>query len=93
MPENRNPSHPGEILKELYMEPLQLSVTKLAAHLGCTRVALSEIVNCRRGISPAMACRLADVFKTSPELWMNLQISYDLAEAKRKHKKRTAIAC
>lgn len=86
LPKNRKPSHPGEILKELYMEPLGLTQQGLADHLGSTRAAISEIVNGRRGVSPEMALKLADAFSTSPELWENLQRDYDLYRAKAKHK-------
>jgi antitoxin HigA-1 len=92
LPKHRNPSHPGEILKELYLEPLSLTQGQLAAHLGCTRAAVNEILNGKRGVSPEMACRLADAFKTTPELWMNLQRDYDLAQVRKTHKKLSAIA-
>ncbi len=74
----RKPTHPGEIVKYDYMEPLALSVTALAARLGVSRKSLSCIVNERAGISPDMALRLARALKTSPELWLNLQRAYDL---------------
>lgn len=86
LPKNRKPSHPGEILKDLYMEPLELTQQALADHLGCTRAAISEIVNGRRGISPEMALKLSDAFNTSAELWENLQMDYDLHKAREKHK-------
>lgn len=80
-----NPPHPGEIIKELCLEPLALSVTDAAKALGVSRKALSSIVNLRAGISPEMAVRLSMAFNTSAESWLNLQMQYDLwkAEAKR----------
>lgn len=92
LPTNRTPSHPGEILRELYMEPLELSQGILAKHLGCTRVALNEIVNGHRGITPQMAFRLADAFKTTPELWLNLQRDFDLEQVRKSHKTIPPIA-
>lgn len=86
LPKSRKPSHPGEILRELYMEPLGLTQQELAEHLGCTRAAISEIVNSRRSISPEMALKLADAFLTSSEMWENLQRDYNLHKAKAKHK-------
>jgi addiction module HigA family antidote len=82
---NRTPSFPGEILKELYMEPLGLTQGQLAQHLNCTRSAINEIINGRRGISVEMACRLGDAFGTSPELWLNLQRTYDLWLVRQTH--------
>ena len=73
-----NPPHPGEILKELCLEPLGLSVTRAATGLGVSRKTLSSILNGRAGISPEMALRLAKAFNTSPESWLNQQMQYDL---------------
>ena len=72
------PPHPGEILKELCLEPLGLSVTRAASGLGVSRKTLSSILNGRAGISPEMALRLAKAFNTSPESWLNQQMQYDL---------------
>ncbi len=77
-----NPPHPGEILREDYLEPLGLSVTDAARALGVTRKTLSAVVNERAGISPAMAHRLAKALDTTPELWINLQMQYELWQAK-----------
>jgi antitoxin HigA-1 len=72
------PIHPGEILREDYMKPLQLSMNHLAMalHVPVTRIA--EIVHERRSISADTAIRLARYFKTSPKFWLNLQAAYDL---------------
>jgi addiction module HigA family antidote len=72
------PSHPGEILRELYMAPLNVSVTKVASATGVTRKHVSAIVNGRAPVTPDMAVRLALAFGTEPELWVNLQAQYDL---------------
>ncbi|MBX2963662.1 MAG: HigA family addiction module antidote protein [Cyclobacteriaceae bacterium] len=76
-----SPPHPGEILQDLYLEPLGLTVTKAAEHLHIARPNLSAILNGRAGISPEMALKLALAFNTTPQYWMNLQISFDLWSA------------
>ena len=82
-----NPPHPGEILKQLCLEPLGVSVTETAQALGISRKTLSAILNGRAGISPEMAVRLSMAFGTSAESWLNHQTQYDLwhAEQRRKH--------
>jgi antitoxin HigA-1 len=79
-----SPPHPGRIVKQECLEPLGLSVTAAAKQLGVSRVALSEIVNERRGISPEMAIRLSKAFGSKPEVWAGLQMQYDLAQALKK---------
>lgn len=81
-----NPPHPGEILKELYIKPMHLTVTAVAEGIGVSRKTLSELLSKRCGISPTMAIRLAKAFATSPESWLNLQQQYDLWQAKKKQK-------
>ena len=78
-----NPPHPGEIIKEAYLEPLGLTVTDAAKALRVTRKTLSAIINGRAGISPAMAIRLSKAFGTTPQLWLNIQQSYDLWHAQK----------
>lgn len=73
-----NPPHPGEILRELCLEPLGLSVTRTSQALGVSRKTLSAILNGRAGISPEMALRLSKAFGTSAESWLNQQVQYDL---------------
>jgi addiction module HigA family antidote len=77
----RQPTHPGRIIKEDYLEPLSLTVTDMANTLGVSRKTLSKIINERGAITPDMALRLARAFDTSPDLWLNLQKSYDLWQA------------
>jgi antitoxin HigA-1 len=72
------PPHPGEIAKELCLEPLGLTVTRAAEALGVRRKTLSAILNGRAGISPEMAIRLSIAFDTSAESWLNQQVQYDL---------------
>ncbi|MCH8160039.1 MAG: HigA family addiction module antidote protein [Proteobacteria bacterium] len=85
-----NPPHPGEVIRGLCLEPLEISVTDAAEALGVARKTLSAILNGRAGISPEMALRLSIAFNTSPESWMNQQIQYDLWLAK-KDKKRLRV--
>jgi addiction module HigA family antidote len=82
-----NPPHPGEVLKELYIEPLGLTITEVAAGLCVTRKTISELVNGKYGISSDMAIRLAKAFSTTPESWLNLQQQYDIWEARKKQDK------
>jgi addiction module HigA family antidote len=91
-----NPPHPGEVLRDLCLEPLGLSVTAAAKALGVSRKTFSALLNGRAGISPEMAIRLSIAFDTSAESWLQQQLHYDLwqAEQHRKtlHVKKLAIA-
>ena len=82
-----NPPHPGEVIRGLCLEPLELSVTEAAEGLGVSRKTLSAILNGHAGISPEMALRLSIEFETSPESWLNQQTQYDLWAAKKAKKK------
>jgi addiction module HigA family antidote len=77
----KNLSHPGEVIRELCLEPLGLSVTAAAKGLGVTRKTLSELLNGHSGISPEMAIRLSKGFGGSPDSWLRQQMQYDLAQA------------
>jgi addiction module HigA family antidote len=79
-----NPPHPGELIKELCIEPLGLSVTDAAKALGISRKTLSSIINGKAGISPEMAVRLSIAFNTSSESWLNQQSQYDLWQAEQR---------
>jgi antitoxin HigA-1 len=81
-----NPPHPGEVLRELCLEPLGLSVSEAAKALGVSRKTLSAILNGRAGISPEMAVRLSIAFDTSAESWLNQQTQYDLWLAEKRRK-------
>lgn len=81
-----SPNHPGEVLREMYLSPLGLTVTAAARSLGVTRKALSELINGKAGISTTMALRLSKAFNTTPELWLNMQQNYDLWVAQKKVK-------
>lgn len=80
-----NPAHPGEILREQIGD---MPVTKLAAHLGISRVTLSRLLNGTSGVSAEMALKLSEALRTSPELWLNLQTQYDLWQASRNRRKK-----
>jgi addiction module HigA family antidote len=82
-----NPPHPGEVLKDLCLDPLGITVTEAAKALGVSRKTLSAILNGRAGISPEMAVRLSMAFGTTAESWLNQQVQYDLSQAERKRKK------
>ena len=77
-----NPPHPGGILRRQCLEPLGLSVTEAARGLGVTRQALSELINQRTGVSVEMAIRLSKAFGSSPEVWLGMQMAYDLWQAR-----------
>lgn len=81
-----NPPHPGEIIRELCLVPLGLSVSDAAKALRVSRKTLSEILNGRAGISPEMAIRLAIAFNTTAESWLAQQAQYDLWRANKKRK-------
>ena len=76
-----NPFHPGEILREEFLEPGGVTQAALAAKLGWTTTRLNELINGKRGITAAAALDLAEVLGTSPKLWMNLQATFDLDKA------------
>ncbi len=80
-----NPPHPGEILYELWLQPLNLTITQTAQKLNVTRKTVSALVNGKTGVSPEMALRLELAFGKSAESWLAAQAAYDLwqLEAKR----------
>ncbi len=85
MEKRRKPTHPGVIIKEDVLKPLNLTITDAAKDLGVTRKALSELINERSALSPDMAVRIARATKTSPESWMNMQQKLDLWESEHKN--------
>jgi addiction module HigA family antidote len=82
-----DPPHPGEVLRQLCIEPLGLTVTEAAKALGVSRKTLSAVLNGRAGISPEMAVRLSIAFNTTAESWLQQQVQYDLRQAERQRKK------
>lgn len=83
IPRNRAPTHPGLLLKELYLDPREVSVTAMADAAGISRKHLSQIVNGHVGITPDTAVRIAEVLGTSAQMWLNGQNAYDLWHAQR----------
>ena len=75
------PVHPGEILKDMYLDPLGISLTALADNLGVARKTVSQLANGHMGVSAKMALRLGKAFNTTPEIWLNMQRNYDLWRA------------
>jgi addiction module HigA family antidote len=86
MKHRRRPTHPGGILKRLFLEPMNLTTVDLAEALDVSRKTVSKLINERGAITPEMALRLSIAFKTTPQLWLNLQQNYDLWHAQRKVK-------
>jgi len=81
----KNPPHPGRIVRQDCIEPLGLTITAAAKALGVTRQALNNLVNGKAGVSPEMAVRLSKAFGGSPEMWLRLQVNFDLAQVQQKH--------
>ena len=82
MVNNPLPLHPGKVLAEVYMAEMGLNQTDLAKLCGCSPRKINEIVNGKRGISPAFAIVLESVLSTSAEMWVRMQAEYDLWEAR-----------
>lgn len=78
----KNPVHPGILIKD-NIDTLGISITEFAFKLGLSGQIVSRIINQKAGISVEMALKLGKAFKTTPEFWINMQIQYDLAQAKR----------
>ena len=77
----RQPTHPGKIIKKDYLKPLSITISELASILGISRKTLSKIINERGAITPHMALRLSRAFNTTPDFWLNLQKNCDLWRA------------
>jgi addiction module HigA family antidote len=78
-----NPPHPGEFIRETYIEPFDISIRSLAANLGVAASTLARIVSERSAVSPEMALRLSKAIGRSPESWLAMQDSYDLWQARK----------
>ncbi len=86
-----NPAHPGEILREMYLKPLGITVTQAAKALDVSRKHVSAIVNGRSPVTSDMALRLASAFATEPELWVNMQAQYDLWTVRRQARPKVKV--
>lgn len=84
MKRNLAPVHPGEILREEYIQERGLTITEVAKGLGIARANLSAIVNERAGISPELAVKLSEAFGNTSQFWVNLQKNYELWHAEKK---------
>ena len=82
VPTHREPTHPGEMLLEEFLKPMQLSQRDLADGIRVPYQRVNELINKRRGVTPATALRLAKFFGNSPAFWMNLQLRWELYHAK-----------
>ena len=87
MRQPRNPFHPGEILLEEFLAPAGITQTAFAETLGWTRARLNELIKGKRGITADAALDLAKALGTSPKVWMNLQATWDLAQAEQRRRK------
>lgn len=84
---NLPPSHPGEILKEMFIKDRGLTITEVAKGLNMARANLSSVINGHLGISPELAVKLSEAFGNTAQFWVNLQNNYELWHAERKIKR------
>jgi addiction module HigA family antidote len=87
LPKNRQPTHPGEIIRYEYLDELNMTQQQLANSIGITRVRINEIILGKRSITPDTAFRLAKFFNTTPEFWIGLQTNFDMWNTLQKRKK------
>jgi addiction module HigA family antidote len=81
-----DPVHPGEVLLEEFLKPLGITQTQLAAHLRCSIQRVNEIIKGKRSVTAETAWQLSATFGTTPQLWLNLQATYDLVHARPRHR-------
>jgi antitoxin HigA-1 len=84
IPKNRRPSHPGEILLELYLKPMGMSQLELACRMSVPIQRVNTLINGKRDMSPETAILLSKVLKTTSQFWMNLQMNCDLYDAQKR---------
>jgi len=82
LPQNRTPTHPGEILLDEFLTPLGVTQVAFAAHLGVPVQRVNELVRGKRGVTPETAWLLSQALGTTPEFWMNLQAAHDLGRTR-----------
>ena len=80
LPEHRIPTHPGEILLEEFLKPLEVTQVAFARHINVPVQRINEIIRGRRGITPQTAWLFAQALGTTPEFWINLQTTYELVK-------------
>lgn len=88
-----NPPHPGEVIQEIYLDPFDLSVRKVATHLGVCHSTFARVVSGQSAVTPDMAIRLAKVLGGSPKSWLDMQANFDLwiAEQNESHEDLVAL--
>lgn len=86
IPGNRKPTHPGEMLREEFLHPMNITQRELALAIHVPYQRVNELVNGKRGVTPSTALRLARFFGVSPDFWLNLQMRWDLYTARKKEK-------
>ena len=91
LPKNRQPTHPGEIIRYEYLDELNMTQQQLADSIGITRVRINEIILGKRSITPDTAFRLSKLFNTTPEFWIGLQTNFDMWNTLQKRKKEYEI--
>lgn len=79
LPKKRVSTHPGEILLHEFLDPLELSQSEFARHLGIPIQRVNELIRGKRGVTPDTAWLLAKALNTTPEFWMNLQVAFELS--------------
>lgn len=84
VPTKRQPTHPGEMLLEEFLIPMELTQKQLADAIHVPYQRINEMIHAKRGMTPGTALRLAKFFQTSPDFWMNLQLRWDLFHAQQK---------
>ena len=84
VPTHRAPTHPGEMLLEEFLKPMGMSQQQLASQIKVPYQRVNELVNGRRGVTPATALRFSRLFGTTPDFWMNIQLRWDLYQAQLK---------
>ncbi len=80
----KNPSHPGELIRDICTDGLKLTITEGAMALCVTRSTLSRLINGKSGVSPEMAVRLSKAFGSTTGFWLRLQLNYDLAQIEKR---------
>ena|SRR5277367_5322663 len=91
LPENRITTHPGEMLLEEFLVPMELSQTMLAHAIEIPLNRLNEIIRGKRGVTVDTALRLSSYFKNSPEFWLHLQIAHDLSKARMELRRKNLL--
>ena len=87
----REPIHPGEILLEEFLKPMGITPYRLAKETMLSQTRISEIVKCKRSVTPETAIRFSKFFGNSPEFWLGIQSDYDLEKAKKQFRKEISL--